>query len=60
MCFGLPHHPTLHTPNRLEMHTKPLWTFLTMDLILSLMEEMEKLMELIKEALPMRHSAPLL
>jgi hypothetical protein len=31
-----------------------------MDLILSPMEEMEKLMELMKEALLIRHSAPLL
>jgi hypothetical protein len=69
MRFGLPHHakchqntpnPTLHAPNRLEMRTKHLWTFLAMDLILLPMEEMEKLMELMKEALPMRRSAPLL
>jgi hypothetical protein len=39
--------PTLHAPNPLKMRTKPLWTFLVMDLILLLMEEMEKLMELI-------------
>jgi hypothetical protein len=42
------------------MRTKPLGTFLAMDLILLPMEEMEKLMELMKEALPMRHSAFLL
>jgi hypothetical protein len=42
------------------MRTKLLWTFLATDLILVPMEEMEKLMELMKEALPMRHSASLL
>jgi hypothetical protein len=69
MYFGLPYHmkchqnitnPMLHTPNQLEMDTKPLWTFLAMDLILLLMEEMEKLMELMKEVLLTCHSAPLL
>jgi hypothetical protein len=39
------------------MRTKLLWTFLATDLILLPMEEMEKLMELMREALPMRHSA---
>jgi hypothetical protein len=42
------------------MRTTLLWTFLAMDLILLPMEEMEKWMELMKEALPMRHSAFLL
>jgi hypothetical protein len=60
MHFALPHlakcHPniansTLHDPNRLETRTKPLWTFLKMNLILLLMEEMEKLMELMARAL---------
>jgi hypothetical protein len=69
MHFGLPHltkyhqniaNPMLHTRNRLEMRTKHLWTFLTLDLIRLLMEKMEKLMELMKEALPIRHSAFLL
>jgi hypothetical protein len=53
--FGLPHHAkchqniansTPHGPNPLGTHTKALWTFLKMDPILLLMEEMEKLMEL--------------
>jgi hypothetical protein len=39
------------------MRTKLLWTFLAMDLILLPMEEMEKLMELMKEALEKRHNA---
>jgi hypothetical protein len=52
--FGSPHHakchqnianPMLHAPNRLEMRTQPLWTFLMMDLILLPMEEMEEMME---------------
>jgi hypothetical protein len=42
------------------MCTKLLRAFLGTDLILLPMEEMEKLMELMKEALPMRHSAFLL
>jgi hypothetical protein len=50
----------LHDPNRLETRTKPLWTSLMMDLILLLMEEMEMLMELMKEALSICHSASLL
>jgi hypothetical protein len=33
------------------MHPKPLWTFLKMDPILLLTEEMEKLMQLITTAL---------
>jgi hypothetical protein len=50
MRFGLPHdakcyqniaNSAPHDPNYLGMHTKPLWTFLKMDLILLLMEEME-------------------
>jgi hypothetical protein len=41
----------LHTPNRPGTHTKPLWTFLRMDLILLPMEEKEKLMEVIARAL---------
>jgi hypothetical protein len=58
--FGSPHHPkchqnianpTLHAPNRLETRTKPLRTFPMMDLILLLMEEMEKLMEVMAGAL---------
>jgi hypothetical protein len=69
MHFGLPHHakyhqnianPMLGAPNWLEMRTKPLWTFLTMDVFLLPMEEMEKLMKLMKEALPIHHGAPLL
>jgi uncharacterized protein YhhL (DUF1145 family) len=69
MHFGLPHlvkydpHITnsmLHNPNQLEMHTKPLWTFLIMDLILLLIEEMEILIELMKEVLLMCHSTSLL
>jgi hypothetical protein len=68
-CFGLPYlakcHQNIantapHHPNRLGMHTKPLWTFLMMDLILLLMEEMEMLMEQMKEVLSMCHSMPLL
>jgi hypothetical protein len=58
--FGLPHHAkyhpniansTLHDPNRLETRTKPLWTFLKINLILLLMEETQKLMELMARAL---------
>jgi hypothetical protein len=68
-CFGLPHHakcyqnianPMLYTPHWLEIHTKPLWTFLMMDLIVLLIEEMETLMEPMKKALPICHSVPLL
>jgi hypothetical protein len=59
-CHQNTANPTLHAPNRLEMRTKLLWTFLAMDLILLPMEEMEKWMELMKEALPMRHSTFLL
>jgi hypothetical protein len=67
--FGLPylakcHHnianPVPHDPNWLGTDTKALWTILKMDLILLLMEEMEKLMELMKEALSTRHTASLL
>jgi hypothetical protein len=55
MRFGSPHHAKCHQniansaphdPNRLGTHTKALWTFLKMDPILLLMEEMDKLMEL--------------
>jgi hypothetical protein len=69
MCFGLPHHVKCHqnitnsmlyTPNQLEIHTKHLWTFLMKDLILLPMQEMNMLMELMKEALSMCHSMPLL
>jgi hypothetical protein len=58
--FGLPRHAkchpniansTLHDPHRLETRTKPLWTFLKMNLILLPLEEMEKLMELMARAL---------
>jgi hypothetical protein len=53
--FCSPHHAKCHQniansaphdPNRLGTHTKALGTFLKMDPILLLMEEMEKLMEL--------------
>jgi hypothetical protein len=53
--FGSPHHAKCHQniansvphdPNRLGTHTKALSTFLKMDPILLLMEEMEKLMDL--------------
>jgi hypothetical protein len=50
----------LHIPNWLEMHTKPLRTFLMIDLILSLIEEMEMLIELMKEALSICYSISLL
>jgi hypothetical protein len=50
MHFGSPHHAkyhqnlansTPHSPNSLGMRSKPLWTFLMMDLSLLLMEEIE-------------------
>jgi hypothetical protein len=69
MHFGLPHlmkcnqniaNPAPHDPNHLGMHTKALWTFLKIDPILLLIEEMEKLMELMKEVLSTCHSMSLL
>jgi hypothetical protein len=52
--FGSPHHAKCHQnlansaphgPNSLGMRSKPLWTFLKIDLPLLLMEEMEKLIK---------------
>jgi hypothetical protein len=60
MHFGLPHYAKYdqniansmpHAPNRLGMHTTALWTFPIMELVLLLMEEMEKLMQLMTTVL---------
>jgi hypothetical protein len=67
--FGLPHHAKCHqniansaphNPNRLGKHTKALWTFLKMDPILLLIEEMEKLMKVMDSAAETRSSVRLL
>jgi hypothetical protein len=54
MHFGLPYlvkcqqnitNPMPHDPNWLGMHTKALWTFLKIDPILLLIEEMDSLID---------------
>jgi hypothetical protein len=60
MRFGSPHHAKYHqniansaphNPNRLGTRTIALWTFLMMELMLLLMEEMERLMQLLTTVL---------
>jgi hypothetical protein len=69
MYFGLPHltkcyqniaSPAPHAPKPLGTHSKALWTLRTIETTFPLMEEMEKLMELMKEALSIHHSTFLL
>jgi hypothetical protein len=64
MYFGSPHHAKYyqnlansapHSPNSLGIHSKPLSTFLKMDLTLLLIEEMEKLMK-VMDSMPERWS----
>jgi hypothetical protein len=68
-CFGSPHHAKCHqnlansaphAPNSLGTRSKPLLTFLKMDLTLLLMEEMEKLMKVMDSAPETGSSAHLL
>jgi hypothetical protein len=49
-----------YAPKPLGTHSKLLWTLQTMETTFPLMEEMEKLMELMKEVLVTRDSSPLL
>jgi hypothetical protein len=49
--------PTSHAPKPLGTHSKLLWTLRKMETTFPLMEEMEKLMELMKEARSICHSA---
>jgi hypothetical protein len=69
MRFGLPHHAKCHQnlansaphgPNSLGTRSKPLWTFLKMDLTLLLMEEMEKVMKVMDPVPETRSSVRLL
>jgi hypothetical protein len=66
MRSGSPHHAKCHQnltnsaphgPNSLGTRSKPLWTFLMIDLTLLLMEEMEKLIEPMTTALRSRLNA---